>query len=206
MSDATMGGLQGHPEGDVAGRKGRVREGPPKRQPVACATEEEGYGGAGEQRDLSAGFSNSSWACLPVFARPQGTVVASICLCWPPGPQVFVLTSPEAASCVHHVHHGSASQPLCFVLNRSREVSTTRFIPPGQLTHQGGIWLQEVSNTMPDKPTLCQAGLWVGSGNIQRSRSPHAHPRLACLRREPSRCLFSFVFFCFIKVILLVHF
>ena len=32
MSDATVEGLQCHPEGHVAGRKGQVRKDPPKRQ------------------------------------------------------------------------------------------------------------------------------------------------------------------------------
>lgn len=45
MSDATVEGLQWHPEGHVAGRKGQVRKDPPRE--AACwlqVREEEGYG------------------------------------------------------------------------------------------------------------------------------------------------------------------
>lgn len=119
--------LEGTGQGGRAGSE-RV---PPRGSLLACITEVEGDRGAG-----AGGVCRASRIHHRHVRRPQGRVVTNIYLCWPPGLQVSVPTSPKAASCVHH---GSVHLPLFFVLHPSREVSAPRLIPPGWLTHEGGI-------------------------------------------------------------------
>lgn len=85
-------------------------------------------------------------------ACPQTPRIHRGLVYWPPGGQSQVsasdglltwkslfLTIPEAGCCVQL---RSACLPLFFLLNKTREVSTSLSVPPGQLTHLRASLLQ----------------------------------------------------------------
>lgn len=180
MNDATMEGLQCHPKGNTAGRKGQDRKGPRERQLSAPGLggrkvwgKREGYYEGGR---TSADPSNPSQACLLGLGE-GGSRRLPLMASWPTclcsdQPLGWVLC-PSQAACL----------PLFFVLNKAKEASAFLFMPPGRLAHYRACLLEEISSSVSGRSVV---------GNVQRRHAPWARPRLDWLRRCSSCFLFYF--------------
>lgn len=85
MSDAAAEGLQCHPEGDTAGRKGRVRKGP--REAACWLVWRNGRGMSADLWTLASASAES--LCSD---QPRGCTLPPFGSVWPP--LLFVLISP----------------------------------------------------------------------------------------------------------------